>query len=149
MKQAIKFDHENVNTLWQDTMCQDMNNVQPAFDPQEKPEGDIPSGYQYIKCHLIFDIKMGDKFLQKACFLTGGHMAETPDTLTYNSVVSRDSVNIDLTIAALNGLDILSYDIQNYDLTANFRENIWTRAGLEFGSEASTIMITRSQDPFA
>ena len=44
-------------------------------------------------------------------------MTETPDTVTYAFVASRDSVCISLTIVALNGLDILSCDIQNAYLT--------------------------------
>ena len=70
-------------------------------------------------------------------------MMETPATLTYTSIVSRDSVHIYLTIAALNGLDILSWDVHNAYLTADLREKIWTRAGMDFGSEAGMITIFR------
>ena len=70
-------------------------------------------------------------------------MTDTPTTLTYASIVSRDSFRIALTIAALNGPDILSCDIQNAYLTAECRERIWTCASPEFGSEAGTIMIFR------
>ena len=143
MKQSIDFDHENGNTLWWDAVCQDMKNVHPEFEPWGKPEGDIPPGYQDIKCHLIFDIKMGENFRQKARFVAGGNMPETPTTLTYASVVSRDSVCIELTITALNGLDILSCDIHNAYLTAECREKICTNDGPDFGSEAGTIMIIR------
>ena len=52
-------------------------------------------------------------------------------------------VHIALTIADLNGLGILSYDIQNAYLTAECRENIWAHSGPEFGSEAGTIMIVK------
>ena len=61
---------------------------------------------------------MRKKFFQKARFVAGGHMTETPTTLTYASVVSRDLVHIALTIEVLNGLEILSCDIQNSYLTA-------------------------------
>ena len=50
--------------------------------------------------------------------MAGGHTTETPAALTYASVVSQDSVRITLTLAALNGLDILAWDIQNAYLTA-------------------------------
>ena len=144
MKQFIKLDRENGNILWWDAVCQEMNSVCPVFEPWEKPEEDIPPGYQDIKCHFIFDINMGDNFLQNTCFVASGHMTETPATLTYNYIVSRDLVRILLTIAARNGLDILSYDIQNAYLTADCLEKIWTCAGPEFGSEAGTIMIVRN-----
>jgi hypothetical protein len=51
---------------------------------------------------MIFDIKMGENFRRKARMVADGHQTETPAALTYSSVVSRDSVQIALTIAALN-----------------------------------------------
>jgi hypothetical protein len=79
----------------------------------------------------------------KARFVGGGHMTVTPAVLTYSSVVSRDSVGIALTIAALNDLDILVCDIEGAYLTAKCRERIYTKAGPEFGSEAGTHMIVK------
>jgi hypothetical protein len=46
-------------------------------------------------------------------------------------------------IAALNDLKLLSCDIQNAYLTADCREHIYCIAGLEFGSDAGSIMIIR------
>ena len=66
--------------------------------------------------------------------LAGGHMTVLPSSITYSSVVSRNSVRIALTIAALNVLSILGFDIQNAYITAPCRESIWTTAGLKFGS---------------
>ena len=84
---------------------------------------------------------MGENFRQKARMVAGGHTTKTPATLTYSSVVSRDSVRIALTIAALNELEVLSCDIQNAYLTAQCREKIWTQAGPEFGLDTGKIMI--------
>jgi hypothetical protein len=56
-------------------------------------------------------------------------------------VVSRDSVRIALTIAALNDLNIFACDIQNAFLTAPCREKLFTIAGPEFGSSEGKIMI--------
>ena len=70
-------------------------------------------------------------------------MTDTPNTLTYSSVVSRDSVRIALTITALNELSVMACDIQNAYLIAECREKIWTRAGPEFGSESGSIMIVK------
>ena len=125
-------------------MFQETKNVRPAFEPWDKPESDIPPGYQQIKCHLIFDVNMSDKFPQKARSIAGGHMTDTPSTLAYASVVSRDSVRIALPIAALNVIDILSCDIYNTYLTADCRDKIWTCAVPDFGSEIGTIMIFRN-----
>ena len=120
----------------------EMKNVRPAF---EIYEGDVSKliGYQRIRCHVIWDIKLGENFRRKARLAAGGHTTETPSSITYSSVVARDSVRIALSIAALNGLDILSCDIQNAYLTADCREKIYTRAGTEFQSDAGKIMIVR------
>ena len=60
---------------------------------------------------------MGENFFQKARFVVGGHMTDTPTTMTWASIFSRDLLRIALTIASLNGLDILACDIQNAYLT--------------------------------
>lgn len=90
-----------------------MRNVRIAFEAFEGEVNDIPPGYQEVKCHMIFDVKMGENFRRKARIVAGGHTIETPATLTYLLVVSRHSVHVALTIAALNGLEVLACDIQN------------------------------------
>jgi hypothetical protein len=136
-------DRENGDTLWWDAICKEMKNVRPAFEVWDKSVTKIPIGYQEVRCHLIFDVKMGENFRRKARFVAGGHTTEVLATLTYASVVSRDSVRIALTVAALNDLQIMACDIQNPYLTADCREKKWTRAGPEFGSEADTIFLVK------
>ena len=121
-----------------------MRNVRPAFEVWDKSVAELPPGYQEVKYHLIFDVKMGENFRRKARFVAGGHTTDVPSTLTYASVMSRDSVRIALMIAALlNDLKIMACDIQNAYLTADSRERIWTRAGPEFGSESRTIFVVK------
>jgi hypothetical protein len=140
-EEAKRLDRENGDTLWWDAICKEMKNVRIAFEEFEGDISDLPSFYQKINCHLIFDIKFGENFRRKARMVAGGHMTSTPSSLTYSSVVSRDSVRIALTIAALNDLKVLACDIQNAYLTAPCREKIWTVAGPEFGSDAGKNMI--------
>jgi Reverse transcriptase (RNA-dependent DNA polymerase) len=143
VEEARQIDAENGNTLWWDAIAQEMKNVRPAFEVWEKSESQIPVGYQRINCHMIFDIKLAENFRRKARFVAGGHTTETPATLTYSSVVSRDSVRLALLIAALNDIDLKSCDIQNAYLTADCREKIYTVAGPEFGSERGTLMLIK------
>lgn len=63
-------------------------------------------------------------------------MTETPASVTYASVVSRESVRIALTLAALNDLEVKTADIENAYLTAPVGEKIWCRLGPEFGADA-------------
>ena len=56
-------------------------------------------------------------------------MTEAPATLTYASVVSRETVRIALTLAALNDVEVKASDIQNAYLTAPVTEKIWITCG--------------------
>ena len=91
-KEAILIKKENGETLWWDAIMKEMKNVQPAFEVFEKRKEDIPVGYQHIKCHMIFDVKLGENFRRKARLVGGGHMENDPASITYSPVVSRDSV---------------------------------------------------------
>ena len=46
-----------------------------------------PADHQYIRCHMIFDVKLED-FCRKARLVARGHVTKAPATLTYASVVS-------------------------------------------------------------
>ena len=141
VEEAIRIDKENGNNLWWDAICTEMKNIRVAFEIFDGDPKELPKQYQQIKCHLIFDVKMGENFRRKARMVAGGHTTTTPSSVTYSSVVSRDSVRIALTIAALNDLEILACDIQNAYLTAPCREKIWTIAGKEFGSDMGKPML--------
>jgi hypothetical protein len=143
VREAIAIDRENGNTLWWDAICEEMKNVRVAF---EECEGNmVPIGFKKIDCHMIFDVKLGENYRRKARLVAGGHKTEAPASITYSSVVSRDSVRIAMLIAALNDLDVLSCDIQNAYLTAPCREKVYTIAGDEFGSDSGkTMLITRA-----
>jgi hypothetical protein len=61
-------------------------------------------------------------------------------TITFTSVVSRESVQITVLIAALNDFEVLSADIQNTYLYAKCRVKKWTRTGAEFGSDEGSVI---------
>ena len=143
VQEAIQLDKENGDTLWWDAILKEMKNVRIAFELYDGNIEDLvkDQGFTKINCHIIFDIKMGENFRRKARLVAGGHLTEAPSSITYSSVVSRDSVRIALLIAALNDLNILACDIQNAYLTAPCREKICITAGPEFGSESGKVMI--------
>jgi len=143
VQEALEIDKENGNHLWWGALMKEMRNVRPAFEIFDGTAKDLPVGYQRIKCHVIWDVKLGENFRRKARLVAGGHTTTTPTSLTYSSVVSRESVWLALTIAALNGLDILACGIQNAYLTAKCRERIYTIAGPEFGNEEGTLFIVK------
>jgi hypothetical protein len=132
--EAVKLDEENCKTLWQDAIRKEMINVCIAFK-LINGEAAIPPTYQEIRCHIIFDVKMED-FRRKAQFVAGGHTTDAPHVMSYASVVSRESVRIELAMAALNYLDVTMGDIENAYVTAPLTEKVWTVLGPEFGEDA-------------
>ena len=90
---------------------------------------------------MIFDIKMDVNFTRKARFVSGVHTTDPPVSITYLSVVSRYSVWIAFMFAAFNYIDVFAANIGNAYLNAPCREKIWTKAGLEFGSQQGCFML--------
>ena len=80
----------------------EMKNVEIDFDIMHDGER-VQQGYNQIRCHMIFDVKMED-FRCKAILVADGHMTETPKCQNYSIVVSCKTVCIALTISALNDL---------------------------------------------
>ena len=142
MKEAIRIDEENGDTLWQDAVTEEMTNNRIAF---ERYDGDVKDliGYEEITAHLIFDVKLSENYRRKVRYVADGHKVEAPPSVTYSTVVSRDSVRILLMVAALNDLDVQGCDVQNAFLTANNLEKHWLRAGPEFKEEKGQIFIVR------
>ena len=131
VKDAKRIDSENGNTLWQDAIALEMKNIRIAF---EVFEGDISKleNYEHISGHLTFDINLGENFRRKARFVADGYKASTPNSITYSSVASRDSMRLFLLVAALNDIEIRSADVQNAFLTAPVLEKVWLVVGQEF-----------------
>ena len=81
---------------------------------------------------------------RKSRLFAGEHKTDQPKDSTYASVMSRDSVRISFTVAALNGLDVLCAYVQNAYLNAPTSEKNWTESGLDFGSNAGrSVLIVR------
>jgi hypothetical protein len=138
VEKAYELDKKNGNTLWHDAVAKEMKNVMVAFEvknPGEKP----PDGYGEISLRMIFTIKMD--FTRKARLVAGGHKTEPPETLTYASVVSRDSVRLAFLIAKLNDLEMVMTDIGNAYLYAECSEKYYAIAGKEFGEMAGRIVV--------
>ncbi|KAI2506538.1 Reverse transcriptase (RNA-dependent DNA polymerase) [Fragilaria crotonensis] len=147
VQEALQIDKETGTDFWWNAIQKELKKVMVAFEydesvtPEQIREGLAKGkyvGFQEIKCHMIFDVKMD--LTRKARFVAGGHMTEPPASITYSSVVSRDSVRIAFMLAALNDLDVLACDIGNAYLNAPCREKVWFVAGPEFGSRQGTVI---------
>ena len=129
IKRALEIDKETGTDFWEKAILKEMKHVRPAFRIEDGEM--IPVGSQWIPCHMVFDIKVD--FTRKARFVAGGHKFEAPKSITYSSIVSRDSVRIAFLLAALNEVDRLAADIGNAYLNADTREKVHTTLGMELG----------------
>lgn len=130
---AYELDRKNGNDFWAKSIRKEMTNVGIAFEIL--PQGtDPPPGWRKASGHLVFDVKMD--LTRKSRWVLDGHLTELPGNIsTYAGVVSRESVRIALTYAALNGLDVTAADIRNAYLQAPSSCQDYIVCGLEFGLE--------------
>jgi hypothetical protein len=131
IQEAFAIDRRTGTDFWRKAIEKEMKNIQVAFEFRD--DNVVPIGYKHIQCHLIFDIK--SDLTRKARYVAGGHMTNPPKESVYSSVVSRDSVRIAFTLAALNDLRVMAADVQNAYLNAPTKERCYTTAGLEFGPD--------------
>ena len=116
-----------------------MANVRISFQKgahtvEEMRNGKVFPIYQEIRRHIIFDIKMDGNFTRKSRFVADSNTTDPPSSITYSSVISRDSVHIAFMLEALNDIDVFAAEIGNAYLNYPCREKIWTKAGPELGS---------------
>jgi hypothetical protein len=68
--------------------------------------------------------------------VAGGHLTQAPATITYASVVSRETMRLALTFASLNDLEVKVGDALNAYITAPVMEKVWTIVGPKFGHDS-------------
>ena len=136
VEEAEELDRKNGNKLWHLAINKELKNVIVAFNLLDEGEK-APPGSTKIPYHIIFDVRFD--LTRKARLVAGGHKhRDVPSYETYSSVVSRDSVRIILTIAALNDLKVLAADIGNAYLNAPNKEKVHVICGADlFGPEAA------------
>ncbi|MGH7954509.1 MAG: reverse transcriptase domain-containing protein, partial [Gloeomargaritales cyanobacterium] len=141
-EEALRFDQEDGTSLWRDAIKKEMAGVKVAFDVLEKG-AKPPPGYKRIPLRMVFTVKMD--FTRKVRLVAGGHRTDPPKTITYASVVSRESVRIALLLAALYDVEVKVADIGNAYLNAKTTEKVYSIAGPEFGAyEGHTVIIVRA-----
>ncbi len=121
------------STVWEDAVAKEMKNVRVAFNTLEEG-GNVPHGFQFVKCHMIFDTKMED-FHCKAHLDSGRHMTNVTVMFTYASVIMYETVCITLMLAELNFLEVMTTDIMNAYNIAPCKEKTSNTIGSEFGKD--------------
>ena len=122
----------------------EMKNVRPAFETYEGEVKDL-IGYQKIKCHFVFDVKLGEGFRRKARLVGGGHLTDPSKDNPYSGICNIRHIRICIFLAELNGLLMCACDVGNAYLEAMTREQLYIVAGPEFGElEGHTLIIVKA-----
>jgi hypothetical protein len=125
-------DTKNGNDFWRKALEKEMTNIGIAFEVLDDGVK-APVGWSKVTGHLVWDVKMD--FTRKARWVLDGHLTPDPIGSTYAGVVSRESVRIAFTYAALNGVDVCAADIRNAYLQAPSSQKDFIICGPEFGLE--------------
>jgi len=101
VKHALQINHKTGTDHWQCAIEKEMKNIHIAFQKWDggglkvartkSINGSLIS-FQEIQCHMISNIKMDGDLTHKAHFVAGGHTTDFPESTTYSSVVSHESV---------------------------------------------------------
>lgn len=133
VEHAYALDAKNNNDDWAKSLRKEMTNAGVAFEILG-PDQAAPPGWKRVSGHIVFDVKMSLE--RKSRWVLDGHLtADVTEISTFAGVVSRESVRIALTYAALNGLDVWAADIRNAYLQAPSSQKDYIICGLEFGLE--------------
>ena len=73
--------------------------------------------------------------------VAGGYTTAPPLSITYYSVVSRESVILEFIISGLNDLYICACGIGNAHLNAPYWGKLWTEGESKFGSEKGYVSL--------
>ena len=140
---TIIIDTSNGNTYWKDTIPTDTKAVRLTFRILHGEEV-APPTHQWIRCQIIFDIKM-EYFCHNERYVSQVNMTDSSSTLTCTSVVSRESVRILLTLEALHNIEVNTTEIKNPYIKSPVLEYIWITLGPDFGADYDKkYIVTRS-----
>jgi hypothetical protein len=92
---------------------------------------DIPTDYQKIPYHMVFDVKYDLK--HKARLVAGCNGTENDKEDIYSGVVRMDTVKIGFFLGELYGLSCCACDIRNAFLYGKTKEKVYITEVPEFG----------------
>ena len=132
VEEARALDVKNGDDHWEKAIAKEIYDVGVAFEIINPPRT-VPPGWTKVTGHLVFDVKMS--LQRKARWVLDGHKTPDPEISTFAGVVSRESVRIALTYAALNDLDVWGADIKNAYIQSPSSRKDYIICGPEFGLE--------------
>jgi hypothetical protein len=120
---AIGLDKKNENHLWQESIKTELKRLTDyqTFIVLDSGE-DIPTGYQKIPYHIVFDVKYDLR--HKARLVAGGNWTVNDKEDIYSGVVRMDTARIGFFLGELYGLSCCACDIGNAFLYGKAKEKV-------------------------
>ena len=138
--EAIMLDKENDNTLWQDVIQRELDQISSYKSFHNIGIGVSPgTDFKKIKVKFVFDCKVDG--CRKGHLVAWGDMTPEPEELVYSSVATLCSLCIIIFLAELNGLNLMQGDIRNAYLESYTQEKVYFIAGPEFGQDVGCTFI--------
>jgi hypothetical protein len=133
IKNAIDLDKKNGNQLRQEAIKIELEQLTgyQTFIVLHSGEN-IPTGYQKIPYHMVFDVKYDLR--HKAKIVADGNWTVNDKEDISSGVVCMDTVRIGFFLGELYGLSCCACDIENAFLYGKTKEKVYITAGPEFGA---------------
>ena len=131
---------ENGNTLWQDGICRELDQIFSYQTFRGLGKGGSPGDdYQKIKVQFVFDMKADGK--RKGQLVAWGDMTPELDESVYSSVATLWSLRNVVFLPELNRLVLMQGNIGNAYLESYTQEKVYFIAGPEFAHYAGHTFI--------
>ncbi len=140
IKQALRLDRENGNTLWEDAVRKELNQLNECktfrvLDEREQP----PEGCLQIPYHIVFATKFDLR--RKARLVASGNWTELVKEDICSGVVGMEIIRIGFFLGELNHLRCCAADVGNACLHSKTKEKVCLVAGPEFSELEGRILI--------
>jgi hypothetical protein len=133
IKNAIDLDKKNGNQLWQEAIKTELKQLTDYQTFIVLHLGDdIPTGYQKIPYHMVFDVKYDLR--HKARLVADVNWTVNDKQDIYSGVVRMDTVRIGFSLGEPYGLSCCACDIRNACIYGKTKEKVYITAGTEFGA---------------
>ena len=139
---AERLDRKNDNDNWKNANKlehEQLKEYDVFTDKGRFADYKIPRGYQLIRVHIIFDVKVDGR--HKARVVADGHPTATPTESVYSKFVSLRGLRTCLFISELDGMEPWATDIGNAYLEALTSEKVYIRVGPDFGDLEGHLLI--------
>ena len=135
-KEALSFNETNKNTLWNDAIEFELNQVVNEYKTfrdlgKYRGKGSVPRDHEYIRVHMIFDVK--HDLRHKCRLVAGGHLTKPNGDTSYSLVASLRRIRLVTFSAELNDLELEAADVGNAYLEAKTNEKVCFVARTLFG----------------